>query len=349
MRNLPNLNPLRFVLSVFVLIYHLPLISKTLNIPNYNDAPIFRNGILAVYYFFTLSGFLILRLIYSELKKTKKFDFKNFYQRRIRRLYPVYYLVLFTGLTLYHFILPKIGILYNRNYSINELVLNYVFFIPNVFRYNHPNTGSILIIMWSIGIEEQFYLFMPVFMYFFRNKIVISVLILLIILLLTLLLLPSFYVYTNFYFYFLFGGLLSILSLDKKIALLNNKLLHIIIYALFILSFSTNFFAFQNIFIFHLFNLIISGLLILLLSTYPSFIIENRIINHFGKISYGIYMYNMIVITSVLYVTSKIKPYNYINHTIFIIILNFIVILLTIAVSHYSYKYFESKFYKSRY
>ncbi len=349
MKNLPNLNPLRFVLSVFVLIYHLPLISKTLNIPYYNDSPVFRKGILAVYYFFTLSGFLILRLIYSELKKTNKFNFNNFYQRRIRRLYPVYYLVLFTGLTLYHFILPQIGISYNRSYSITELVLNYVFFIPNVFRYNHPNTGSILIILWSIGIEEQFYLFIPVFMYFFRKKIVISVLILLIILLLALLLLPSFYVYSNFYFYFLFGGLLSILSLDKKIALLNNKFLHVLIYALFILSFTTNLFTFQNLFIFHMFNLIISGLLILLLSSYPVFIIKNRIINHFGKISYGIYMYNMIAITSVLYVISKIKPYNYLNHKIFIIVLNLIVIFLTIAVAHCSYKYFESRFYKSRY
>ncbi|MBB6273593.1 peptidoglycan/LPS O-acetylase OafA/YrhL [Pedobacter cryoconitis] len=348
MKHLPNLYPLRFLLSIVVVIFHLPLICKTLHIPYYNDLPIFSMGPLAVLYFFSLSGFLILRLIYFELTKTKDFDFKNFYSRRIKRLYPVYYLVFLIGLVVYHVMLPAIGIPYKANYNIVDLILNYVFIIPNVFAYNHQNVGSILIILWSIGVEEQFYLFIPIFMYAFRNKVITSIIMLLGLLLLLLLLWPSLYVYSNYYFYFLFGGLLSILSLNNEIKVFKYKGLQIVIYTLFIFSFTTSYLNFENKFLFHLFNMIVSGLLISFVSDYPLFIIKNKIIDHLGKISYGIYMYHMIIITGILFLTNKFKPYDHMNHTVFILILNLVVMALTICAAHLSFKYFESRFYKTK-
>lgn len=348
MKNLPNLYPLRFLLSISVVIFHLPLICKTLSIPYYNDLPIFNRGALAVLYFFSLSGFLILRLIYFELKKTDNFDFRNFYSRRIKRLYPVYYLVFLTGLLIYHFILPAIGIPYKANYNIFELILNYVLIVPNVFAYNHPTVGSILIILWSIGVEEQFYLFIPVFMYIFRNRVIAGIVVLLVLLLLLLLLWPPFYVYSNYYFYFLFGGLLSMLSLDRKIKIFSYMPLQIVVYVLFIGSFFTTYFIFENKFLYHIFNMVISGLLISFVSDYPLFIIKNKIIDHLGKISYGIYMYHMIIITGVLFLTNKFKPYNYLNHVVFIVLLNLIVMGLVVVAAHLSFKYFESRFYKSK-
>lgn len=65
-KELPNLYILRFLLSITVIVYHIPMISSNLKIPYYNDSPIFEKGTLAVYYFFTLSGFLIFRALLPE-------------------------------------------------------------------------------------------------------------------------------------------------------------------------------------------------------------------------------------------------------------------------------------------
>ena len=81
---LPNLYALRFILALFVIIYHIPRFSQALGYPFYYGLSFFSKGSLAVYYFFSLSGFLIIRLIYLEINKTKKF---NFYQQRKEKNY----------------------------------------------------------------------------------------------------------------------------------------------------------------------------------------------------------------------------------------------------------------------
>lgn len=344
-KELPNLYILRFLLSITVIIYHIPMISGNLKIPYYNDSPIFEKGPLAVYYFFTLSGFLIFRALYTEIKKTNQLDFKKFYMNRMKRLFPVYYLVFFIGLVLYEFILPQIGIYSKKSNSIFELIINYLLLIPNVYKYYYPNVGSILIVLWSIGVEVQFYIFIPIFLYIFKENMIKSMIVLLIILLLILLFYPIFYSYGNYFYLFLGGGLLSILSLNFKITLFQNKILHYSIYLLFILSFFTNWFNFENIFAFHFFNLVISSLMISFVSDYPIFIIKSKKLDYFGKISYGIYMYHMIVITLLLFIIDKTKLYNYLNDEIFIIILNLVIIFFTILLSHFSFKYFESRFF----
>jgi len=348
MKHLPNLYPLRFILSIFVVIFHLPGLCKTLGMPYFNASPVFNKGSLAVLYFFSLSGFLILRLIYNELKATDGFNFKEFYSRRIKRLYPLYYLVLLIGLSLYHFVLPLLGIPFDTDYNVFHLILSYVFIIPNVFTHYHPEVGIILLIAWSIGVEEQFYLFIPVFMYLFKKKVLLSVAVLLALLLILLVVYPATFLYNNFYFYFLFGGLLSMLSSDQKIKIFDNKVVHIVVYALFILSFFTDWFHFENNIAFHVFNLIVSGLTISLASDYPIYIIRSKVLDHLGKISYGIYMLHMVVITGLLFVIGKLRPYDYMNSAVFIVILNIVALLLTIGVAHVSYEYFESRFYKEK-
>lgn len=348
MKNLPNLYPLRFVLAIVVVIFHLPTISRTIGLPFCeNLLPVFFKGELAVYYFFSLSGFLILRIIYTEISTTRSFDFKRFYLRRIARIYPVYYLVFAIGLLVYHVVLPRLHIPFDINYSLSEIISNFVLLVPNVFVINHPDTGGILIVLWSIGIEEQFYLVVPVLLYLFRKHMIPAIITVLSLLLLVLLLLPAFYQFRNFYFYFLFGGLLSILALTRKTQLLHHPFVHISVYALCILSFFTNLFNFSNPFIYHVFNMLVSGFTITLLGDYPRFVVKSRILNYLGKISYGIYMYHMIAITGVLFIVNKYRLFTSLNTTLFTVLLNFLVICCTVLISHLSYRYFESKFYKS--
>ncbi|MFD2144546.1 acyltransferase family protein [Mucilaginibacter antarcticus] len=251
------------------------------------------------------------------------------------------------GVVLYHLILPYLGFAFDRKYPLSALVLDYVFFIPNIFKHYY-NPGSILIVLWSIGIEEQFYLFIPVFMFLFKRNVIQYISFLLLILLIILFLFPQFYVYQNFYFYFIFGGLLSSISLQKKRAIFKNKALHIVVYLLFIFSFLTNVFESENIFIYHVFNMLISGLFISLISDYPIFIVKNRFLDYLGKISYGVYVYHAIVFTGILFLVTKFKLYSYINPTLFIVLLNLLVIVITMLVAHLSFKFFESKFYRRK-
>jgi len=64
MHKLPNLYFLRFFLALTVIIYHLPITSQNIGIDFYDNFPIFHKGGVAVFYFFSLSGFLIIRNLY---------------------------------------------------------------------------------------------------------------------------------------------------------------------------------------------------------------------------------------------------------------------------------------------
>ena len=344
---LPNLYPLRFILAVLVVIFHIPGVSQTLGYPFYKALPIFHKGHLAVLYFFSLSGFLIIRLIYLEITKSGTFDFKTFYLRRIQRLYPVYYLVFFIGLILYHVILPKLNIDRPVDYTLSDLFLYYVFLIPNVFKYYYT-PGSILNILWSIGVEEQFYLFIPPLLYFGRKNVLRMMVVLLIIALILLFVHVDFYKYQNYYFYFLFGGLCAIISEKYSFALLKNKMIHFLVYTAFILSFVTNMFTYESVVLHHLVNMLISGLTIVLITYYPLFKIEHKFLNHLGKISYGVYMYHMIVITGLFFIADKLHLKEHLHGFSFIVLFNLVAIIVTLIVSHLSYKYFEKLFYTPR-
>ena len=156
MERLPNLDPLRFFLASLVILFHLPQLSYNQGLPSLPTIPIFNRGTEAVYMFFILSGFLIIRGIYRS-KLQERFSIKKFYIRRILRIFPLYYLIVAFGFFFYNFMLPLLGIPFEINYNLKEGILMTVFFLPNVFGKMYE-PGGILEILWSIGIEEQFYI-----------------------------------------------------------------------------------------------------------------------------------------------------------------------------------------------
>ena len=79
-----GLDGLRAVAVLMVIGYHLKL-------------PIFKGGVLGVTIFFVISGFLITRLLLQELQKTNKIDLKNFWIKRIKRIWPA--LILMVSVT----------------------------------------------------------------------------------------------------------------------------------------------------------------------------------------------------------------------------------------------------------
>src|ERR1041385_5542478 len=108
----PGLNGLRFFEASAVIITHVELLKKGIGLPSLWDEKahpvIFNLGGLGVYFFFVLSGFLITYLLLAEKEKEGKISVRNFYMRRIFRIWPVYYLLVF----LTFFVFPHIPILH---------------------------------------------------------------------------------------------------------------------------------------------------------------------------------------------------------------------------------------------
>lgn len=342
MHKLPNLFVLRFVLSLMVLIYHLPITAQNLGLKLDSDLEISKKGVLAVYYFFSLSGFLIIRGLIYEIRNKQSIDIFGFYMRRILRIWPVYFLVIGIGCLLYWVILPIIGIPFETTYNKFYFFISYLFFIPNVFNELYK-VGGILNVTWSIGIEEQFYLIFPLLLMLFRLKYKYLLGSLFVLLLFLLLAFPQFYYFKNYYFYFIGGGILA--ALENKLQQ-NFFWIKFILLSWFVLDFSTNWFMFSNKFLFHSTHLLLTTGIIYALAFKPMFNIKNRLINYLGKISFGIYMYHMIIITPLLMAVKLINLENYFP----VFWLNFLIycsaISLTFVLSHLSYKYFESKFHK---
>jgi len=133
MRVLPNLTPLRFFLSIFVVLFHVPQFCKNQGLPFFDAWSIFYKGSEAVYMFFSLSGFLIIRQLYLEKKETNTIALKDFYIRRVLRIFPLYYIVLIVGLVYYQIVLPWAGYAFESNYNLNEGIFLSDFFLSNVF------------------------------------------------------------------------------------------------------------------------------------------------------------------------------------------------------------------------
>jgi len=344
-RRIPNLTSLRFILALLVVFYHIPLFSKNNGLPFFNDFAIFHKGAEAVYMFFSLSGFLIIKQLYDEKKQTHSIRLKRFYWRRILRIFPLYYLVLAFGFFYYHFIVQFFGFEFENNYDLLSGIVLAITFFPNIFRTYSP--GGILEILWSIGIEEQFYLFIaPVllvvplkrvawflglftgsyFLIFFSEYLVFLE------------------KYKMLFFYFSFGGLCAILlNHDMIHTLIKKSRLPILL--LFSIYFTTPLFKHNfNAFFYQLLSFILFGLAIAALTIKPIKILQHKTLTYFGKISYGIYMYHAIVMQLVGFIYLKINPRLNCPKPIAIIFINLSILIMTIIVSHLSYKYYESYF-----
>lgn len=349
MKRLPNLDPLRFFLAAFVLLFHLQQLCKNQGLPYYNELPIFQRGSQAVYMFFVLSGFLIIRIIYLK-KKTQTFSIRKFYMRRILRIFPLYFLIVAFGFIFYNAILPALNIPFEINYNLTEGIFLTVFFMPNIFAFGyHP--GGILEVLWSIGIEEQFYLMIAPLSFIVRYKYLFSVL-----LVLTLVYFGVYH-FSNFdflrtyrfvYFFLTVGGVVAILEERKQLEFLKASSIFPILIVLFaVLSFTTDIFEFRAFWKRNLSMAVIFPLFIHTLAfNNKGLNIKNKLLTYLGTISYGIYMFHVIALNFVVFFFLKIDKLNIFNDVITIILINISTFVVAIIFAHLSYKYFESYFLK---
>ncbi|HVS96957.1 MAG TPA: acyltransferase [Puia sp.] len=112
-------------------------------------------GGLAVTFFFVLSGFLITALLLAEKSRLGTIRLKRFLVNRALRIWPLYYLSLVAGYAISIFLLRETGSDPLRNGLLMNLVL-----LPN-FAFALGLLPDILIQLWSVGTEEQFYFAWP--------------------------------------------------------------------------------------------------------------------------------------------------------------------------------------------
>lgn len=152
----PSLNGWRALAAFLVILTHVERY-KQIRSKHFLIGASFNSflGGLSVSFFFVLSGFLISYLLLQEKETTGKIKIKNFLWKRALRICPLYFTVLVVGYLVSIFILRDTG----TNPWKNGFVLN-AFLLPNI-AFAFYMIPEILIQIWSIGTEVQFYLVWP--------------------------------------------------------------------------------------------------------------------------------------------------------------------------------------------
>lgn len=154
----PDIDGIRAIAILLVLIFHAGF-------------PLFSGGYIGVDVFFVLSGFLITSLIDTEMKE-KRFSFKNFYLRRIRRIIPVLVFIMLI------ITVPACLFLFADNLEAYSRTLIYTLLCSNNFHlyfntkdYFAENSDLIPFLhTWSLSVEEQFYFLLPPFLLLLHRK-----------------------------------------------------------------------------------------------------------------------------------------------------------------------------------
>ncbi len=119
-------------------------------------------GFLGVEVFFVISGYLITALLLGEHHRSKRLDLKRFWVARARRLLPALYLMLLVTATWWLvFLSDDIGRLKGQFVAALTYVSNWYLIVQGVSYFERGARPSPLIHLWSLAVEEQFYLVWP--------------------------------------------------------------------------------------------------------------------------------------------------------------------------------------------
>jgi peptidoglycan/LPS O-acetylase OafA/YrhL len=128
--------------------------------------PGFPGGFVGVDIFFVISGFLICGMIDADVR-AGAFSLSNFYKRRILRILPALFaMFLVTSILAYLYCLPVELLDYSKSLASAVGSVSNVYFAATAGYFDAPAETKPLLHTWSLGVEEQFYLFMPLLMLF---------------------------------------------------------------------------------------------------------------------------------------------------------------------------------------
>lgn len=355
-----NLDGLRFMCFFMVFMSHSFFSTDTTLLQSdfykFMKLDVVRNGIMGVNFFFVLSGFLITFLLIREKQNYGKINIPHFWLRRILRIWPLYFGCVIFGFIIFPFIKLKLGQTPNETAS----PFYYISFLSN---FDIINKGlpdcSVLGILWSVAIEEQFYLTWPIILAIIPVKkywipfafIIAGSLV--------------FRFYNDTYDMHEYhtiscisdmaiGGLAAWLTRFEAFLLrIKNisKLTLIVLYSTFIIAFffrdevQFNFFygrLFERLFI-----SIIAALIILEQCYCENSLFKfsrSKYLTRLGVISYGLYCLHFIGILIAINIFKIIMPVQ--NYLQVFVLVPLFSLALTICIAYLSYRFFESPFLK---
>lgn len=364
----PNLEGLRFFAFFVVFLNHATGslgFNPTSEKYAYIRSHFLWNGDLGVSFFFVLSGFLITYLLLKEKEMSGRINIKHFYFRRVLRIWPLYFLIVALCL----FVFPILGPSLPKWFPIDPSTADinkwfYLTFTGN-FDYLQNGINNFMIgILWSVSIEEQFYLFWPLIIAFVPSKFLLRTFLVIIL--------------GSIAFRFFYsqgnpminkyhslssisdlatGALIAYLSFKEEVLNWIEKIPRfgiILVYVLLFALIPLRFYTWKlGVYYNHA-----SSIMPVVFSTLFAFIIleQNnaknsfykiknwKLISSFGKFTYGMYCYHMIVFFLIL-LSFHLMGVNLSGMTKYaFVILVFTSLISTILVSEVSYRYYESFF-----
>ncbi len=337
-----GLDFLRFIAAFAVLIFHS---SQWYHYKFDNPFKMFLHNLpVAVDFFFMISGFLIIYLLLIEKKNTKTISLKNFYIRRFLRIFPLYYLIIL------------IAYLFLQTGHDKVDWDKFLYFWGNFWLIaKNAWTLSALNPLWSISIEEHFYLFIPFLILITPVKYLKYVLWTIILSSFVFRIYATIHIPDNWMTIYMhtfsqmdllaIGGLLALYHYYRPMRFHIPLWQYVsMLFAFIILmtlvdskDYSTVYLASVKKYVFDIPLLFL--LIFFLFSDNPVFdkIKNQKLLNYFGKISYGIYLYNAFII-------DLLERNQWLRQHYSVKI--FLDIFITLVVASLSYELYEKQFLK---
>jgi peptidoglycan/LPS O-acetylase OafA/YrhL len=130
----------------------------------HTEIPGFSGGFVGVDIFYVISGYLITSIVAKDLSRAR-FSLVTFYERRIRRIFPALFAMVFACILAGWLLLTP-----TDSASFGKSLVAMTFFVSNVFfkrkggtegYFGNESHTHVLLHTWSLSVEEQFYLFFP--------------------------------------------------------------------------------------------------------------------------------------------------------------------------------------------
>lgn len=304
-----DIDGLRAIAVLAVLLFHLD--------PSYLNA-----GYLGVDVFFVISGYLITRIVYTELM-SHKYTFTNFYVRRSKRILPpLYFMAVLTLVAGYFILLPydffKTGI---SVLAAVMFVSNMQFALRTGDYFSSDSSEWPMLHTWSLSVEEQYYFVLPLIVLFFIRVVKLNLLAVL-----TVIAVASFALaeymsakgnLAGLSYYFLLtrmgellvGSILAIVHAKGSVGKSQSQLLASV--AVIVLLGTLVFFDRQ--FVFPGFSALLACLPIAVIihseNTWVNRLLENKVAVWIGLLSYSLYLFHWPVLAFARYILNTTEGY----------------------------------------